>query len=106
MVDGMSERLVVPMKSGNLAERDPVEGRGRRTAEPLEGTMEGAPTSQTVSTKLERIATRAREAPTMALRTLAHHIDVEWLKEAHRRTRKDGATGVDGTTADDYARDL
>lgn len=67
--------------------------------------MEEAPTSQTVSTKLERIANRAREAPT-ALRTLAHHIDIDWLKEAHRRTRKDGATGVDGTTADEYARDL
>jgi len=67
--------------------------------------MEEAPTSQTVSTKLERIAARAREAPT-ALRTLAHHIDVDWLKEAHRRTRKDGAAGVDGVTADAYARDL
>lgn len=68
--------------------------------------MEEAPTSQTVSTKLERIAKRAREAPTMVLRTLAHHIDVEWLKEAHRRTRKDGATGVDGISAAEYERDL
>src|SRR6266699_6541394 len=68
--------------------------------------MEEAPTSQTVSTKLERIATRAREAPTMVLRTLAHHIDVDWLKEAHRLTRKDGAKGVDGMTADEYSRDL
>jgi RNA-directed DNA polymerase len=68
--------------------------------------MAEAPPSQTVSTKLERIAKRAREAPTMALRTLAHHIDVEWLKEAHRRTRKDGARGVDGVSAEDYARDL
>jgi group II intron reverse transcriptase/maturase len=68
--------------------------------------MEEAPTSQTVSTKLERIAKRAREAPTMALRTLAHHIDVDWLKEAYRCTRKDGASGVDGVSAEDYARDL
>lgn len=68
--------------------------------------MGEAQTSQTVSTKIERIATRAREAPTMALRTLAHHIDVDWLKEAYRRVRKDGATGVDGVTADEYARDL
>jgi hypothetical protein len=28
------------------------------------------------------------------LTTLAHHIDVDWLYEAFRRTRKDGATGV------------
>lgn len=35
----------------------------------------------------------------MAFSTLAHHIDIDWLKEAYRRTRKDGATGVDGQTA-------
>ena len=68
--------------------------------------MEEAPTSQTVSTKIERIAKRAREVPDMALRTLAHHIDLDWLKEAHRRTRKNGAVGVDGITADEYAREL
>jgi group II intron reverse transcriptase/maturase len=44
--------------------------------------------------------------PSTALRTLAHHIDIEWLREAHRRVRKDGATGVDGQTADEYAKHL
>ena len=68
--------------------------------------MGEAPTSETVSTKIERIAMRAKQAPTMVLRTLAHHIDVEWLKEAYRRTRKSGATGVDGQSADEYAREL
>ena len=33
--------------------------------------------SENVSTKLERIAELAKQAPTMALTTLAHHIDVE-----------------------------
>jgi hypothetical protein len=36
-----------------------------------------------------------------ALRTLAHGIDIEWLKEAHARVRKDGAQGVDRQTAED-----
>jgi RNA-directed DNA polymerase len=40
------------------------------------------------------------------LTSLAHHIDHEWLREAHRRTRKDGAPGVDGTTAEQYAASL
>jgi len=62
--------------------------------------------SQTVSTKLGRIAKLAKQAPTMVLKTLAHHIDVEWLREAYRRTRKDGATGVDGQDADEYAKQL
>lgn len=62
--------------------------------------------SVNVSTKVERIAKLAREAPDMAFQTLAHHIDVEWLHEAYKRTRKDGATGVDGQTAEQYAADL
>lgn len=42
----------------------------------------------------------------MVFTTLAHHIDVDWLKEAYRRTRKDGATGIDGQTAKEYAANL
>jgi len=42
----------------------------------------------------------------MAFTSLAHHIDVEWLHEAHRRTRKNGAVGVDGQTAAQYAEHL
>ena len=62
--------------------------------------------SQTVSTKLERIAKLAKQAPDMVLTTLAHHIDVDWLREAYRRTRKDGALGVDGQSAEEYATKL
>jgi len=74
--------------------------------EPIEGNMAETPSSTTVSTKLERIAKLARERPKEALTTLAHHIDIDWLREAHRRTRKDGATGVDRQTAEEYARNL
>ena len=66
----------------------------------------GTPTPTTVSTRLRRIATLAREMPGVALRTLAHHIDVELLREAFKRTRKDGATGVDRQTAAEYAKEL
>lgn len=62
--------------------------------------------SQTVSTKIERIAKLAREMPDRPLTTLAHHIDADWLREAYRRTRKDGARGVDGRSAEQYAQHL
>lgn len=42
----------------------------------------------------------------MVLLTLAHHIDLRWMEEAYRRTRKDGAVGVDGVTAEAYERRL
>jgi RNA-directed DNA polymerase len=42
----------------------------------------------------------------MALTTLNHYLDLEWLKEAWDRTRKGGAAGIDGQTAIDYEKDL
>ena len=62
--------------------------------------------SESVSTKLKRIAELARKMPGVPLRTLAHHIDINLMREAHARTRKDGAPGVDDVTAEEYERDL
>jgi RNA-directed DNA polymerase len=61
---------------------------------------------ETISTKLKRIAELSREEPKLVWTTLAHHIDVAFLKEAYQRTRKDGAVGIDKQTAIDYATDL
>jgi group II intron reverse transcriptase/maturase len=44
--------------------------------------------------------------PGAALTTLSHYIDIELLREAYRKTRKDGATGVDDMTAKEYASKL
>lgn len=68
--------------------------------------MTGTQSSQDISTKLERIAKLARDKPGVSLLTLAHHIDVNWLREAFRRTRKGGARGVDGQSAESYAAKL
>jgi RNA-directed DNA polymerase len=59
-----------------------------------------------VSTKQERIAELAKQSPQMAFTSLAYLMDIDWLKEAYRRTRKDGAVGVDGMTAVEYEQDL
>src|ERR671934_3026761 len=62
--------------------------------------------STTVSTKQERIAVLAKQSPQMAFTSLAYLMDIDWLKEAYQRTRKDGAAGVDGMTAEQYERNL
>ncbi len=59
-----------------------------------------------VSTKLERIAKLARKHPERVFYSLGHTIDVEFLHEAYRRTRKGGAPGVDGRTAKEYEANL
>lgn len=68
--------------------------------------MTGTPKPVDISTRRDRIATLARQMPGVALKTLAHHMDLDWLREAMRCTRKDGATGVDGQTFEEYAANL
>jgi group II intron reverse transcriptase/maturase len=41
-----------------------------------------------------------------ALYSLNHVIDLDWMKEAYRLTRKDGAPGIDGVTAATYEVNL
>ena len=60
----------------------------------------------TVSTRQQRIAELAKQSPQMGFTSLNQHIDLAWLYEAFRRTRRDGASGVDGQTAVDYEADL
>jgi RNA-directed DNA polymerase len=83
-----------------------VEGRESRLTELLGGHRAGAQEPGTVSTKQQRRAKLAGEHPDRAFTSLAHHIDLDWLREAYRRTRKEGAVGVDGQTAEAYGADL
>jgi len=62
--------------------------------------------STTVSTKQQRLAELAKQSPPMGFTSLAYLMDIDWLHEAFRRTRKDGAVGVDGQTGVDYEKDL
>jgi RNA-directed DNA polymerase len=68
--------------------------------------MAGASEPDPVSTKQQRIAELAKQSPQMGFTSLNHHLDLYWLAEAYRRTRKDGAPGVDGQTAEDYELEL
>ncbi len=62
--------------------------------------------SGNVLTKQQQIAENARIHAGVAFTSLAYHMDLEWLYEAYRRTRKDGAVGVDEQTAEQYGENL
>jgi len=96
---------MVPTKPGNQPNGTRWRDGASRNTELLEGTMTGTRSPLDISTKLQQIAELARREP-RALTALAHHIDIEFLREAYRRTRKDGAVGVDGGTATSYAEKL
>jgi RNA-directed DNA polymerase len=73
--------------------------------EPLKGKTIDMSGSKSVSTKQQRIAELAKNAPDMAM-DLSHHLDQEWFVEAFKRTRKDGAVGVDGISGSEYGLTL
>jgi group II intron reverse transcriptase/maturase len=62
--------------------------------------------SQTISTELQQIAQHAADYPDMIFTTLAHQIDIPFLREAYRRINKKGAPGVDMVSAKEYAENL
>src|SRR6476659_2320739 len=95
------------MKTGNRARRDPAEGReASRVENRWPDTWEGALDPTNLSTNRQRIANLARTRRGTALCSLHHVIDLDWMLEAYRLTRKDGAPGIDGVTAADYEANL
>lgn len=62
--------------------------------------------SQTISTKVQKIAKQAEDYPQGVFTTLAHNMDVDFLREAYRQTRKNSSPGIDGVTAKEYGEDL
>jgi group II intron reverse transcriptase/maturase len=62
--------------------------------------------SATLSTKRQWIAELARSQRGTAIYLLHNLLDLDWMREAYRLTRKDGAPGIDGVTAEDYAANL
>lgn len=67
--------------------------------------MTRPPALGSISTRQRQLAERARviDEP---LRSVATQMDIAWMHEAYRLTRKSGATGIDGQTADEFAADL
>ena len=102
----MAERSIVPWNPGNSTRADPGEGREREVTDLWEGNMPEARTSETMSTRPQQIAERAKRSPEVGFTSRAHRIDLEWLHGAYQRTRPDGAAGVDGPTAADDEEDL
>jgi RNA-directed DNA polymerase len=58
-----------------------------------------------MGTGLQWIAERATD-PEYVFTTLAHRLDEALLRQAYGLTRKGGAVGVDGETAEEYGKDL
>ena len=63
-------------------------------------------TSKIVLTQQNRIAEIAKERINGKVLSVNQYLTLEWLKEAYRLTRKDGAVGIDQVTGYQYGEKL
>lgn len=68
--------------------------------------MQETQSSDAMSTSLLRLAELGRKHPTRCFTTLNPYLTCDLLRTAFHQTRQDGAPGIDGETAADYALDL
>lgn len=56
--------------------------------------------------KLQRLAKQAQKYPNRVFTSLAHLMDVDFLEDAFKRLRRDGASGIDNVSVVDYEKNL
>ena len=82
----------------------PAGGKGGQSSELHEGNMTGAQEPEVMSTKQVRIAAWQALAACLHVTGASYRRPV--AEDDYLMTRRDGAVGIDGQTADDFARDF
>jgi group II intron reverse transcriptase/maturase len=103
-----SDEVVVPEKSAKTRVT-PVELMEGRTEAKGKSDARNASSTQRepeATTFLHRIGERARQRPDEKWTNLLSHIRVPFLRVAYQRLRKNGATGVDEVSWDEYGERL
>lgn len=105
-----SDRVVVPKKSPNNAERAAAEAMEGRTLAKGNSRERNAPRTQRrnrVSSALERVRQAAKKDGKQRFTALLHHVyDLDRLRLAYGSLKRDAAAGVDGETWRHYGERL
>jgi len=84
----------------------PLEGRRSQQQQRCGGTCIVLSNVESVETKLQRIAEKARRDPKCRFTSLFHLMNMELLRGCFDRLRKDAAPGIDRVTKEEYAENL
>src|SRR2546425_7029001 len=107
---GKSDRSVVPAKSPNKAGQpaaEGMEGRGLTKGNPQQQNASRTPSRSDAPSALERVRQAASKDKEMRFTALLHHIyNLETLRMAYIRLKKEAAPGVDGETWRHYGKEL
>jgi RNA-directed DNA polymerase len=107
---GKSDRPVVPEKSPNKTgkpEAEGMEGRGLTKGNLPQQNATRTPSRTVVPNALERVRQAARKDKKLRFTALLHHIyNLETLRMAYFRLKKEASPGVDGETWRSYGEQL
>jgi RNA-directed DNA polymerase len=106
---GKSDRSVVPKKLPNKAgtTAEAVEGRDRAKENLREQNAARTQSREAAQSALERVREAAQRDRKLKFTALLHHIyDVERLRTAYGKLKREAAPGVDGETWRHYGQDL
>src|SRR5260370_192572 len=107
---GKSDRPVVPEKSPNTAGQpvaEEMEGSGRAKGNLPQQNASRTPSRNDASSALERVRKAAGKDKKLRFTALLHHIsNLETLRMAYFRLKKEAAPGVDGETWRHYGEEL
>ena len=107
---GKSDRPAVPAKSPNNAGQPAVEGmegRGLAKGNLSQQNASRTPSRSDAPSALERVRQAAKKDRKLRFTALLHHIyNLETLRMAYFRLKKEAAPGVDGETWRHYGEEL
>jgi hypothetical protein len=104
-----SDSCIVVTKPANKLDgsgAESVERRREAEGNTSESRMCRTQSRESVSQRLERVRERAQLTKTERFTSLLHHVDVDSLRWAYTRLRRDAAPGVDGQTWEQYGEQL
>jgi RNA-directed DNA polymerase len=107
---GKSDRPVVPEKSSNKTRQlvaEKMEGRGLTKGNPPQQNASRTPCRTNAPSALERVRQAASKDKKLRFTALLHHIyNLETLRMAYFRLKKEAAPGMDGETWRHYGEQL
>lgn len=104
-----SDSPEVARKLANVGEgstSEPVERRGGAKGNTNKARTRRTPSRGSVFPGLGRVRERARTEKKERFTTLLHHVNMDLLRAAFSRLKRDAAPGVDGLTWKEYPQDL
>jgi len=95
-----------PANNPNGVGAEPVERREGAEGNTIKDRMRRTPSRVNMCSGLERVRERAKAEKKERFTALLHHVDVDLLRTAYYRLKRDAAPGVDGVTWGQYEQNL